>query len=106
MKLTKAQRALLERVLDRLDRPHGWCKGTDHKVRTINGKEYHSYCLSGAIFADETATATTRHAVRSAIYEAIKAETGHRQWLPNFNDHKSTKKADVIRVVKRALKEA
>jgi hypothetical protein len=104
VKLTKAQRALVQRARGRI--ANGWTKGTLHRRSTRKGVVTDRYCLVGALYADPSwkrLSAEGRYRVREAVNDAIQRRTGSIMSNISFNDRPSTKKKDVLAVLDDVL---
>ena len=105
-----------------LARPYGWCKGTDARTVQRRGLWRRQMCLSGACCHAVTSrpqptitwptTGNVRDAAMLAIWHAIHprneavADPGEQQarsMVIAFNDARSTRKADVLDVMDRAI---
>src|SRR4051794_16232753 len=97
-----ARTRLVKRARELLARPYGWQKGALHSKRWVNGREYDSYCLIGAVGAAQRelgASLRTKKAVTAELVE----RSGFSVAL--FNDRKATKKADVLKLLDEVISE-
>ena len=87
-----------------------WVQGAMTKPIVKDGKREVGHCLVGFIDAETRRYPTGRqrnenyYAVRLAVINALLAERGEKNII-RFNDRRTTKREDVIAVLKRAIKE-
>jgi hypothetical protein len=80
----------MDRVIDLLSDPRRWCK---KRLRTPDGR----YCLLGAIRAEGLVSELV-----APLLLAIEQVTGHSWRIEEFNDHRRTTHALVLKVLGRA----
>lgn len=113
MKITKARkRKIVARMIELLDRRGGWVKGA--WVRPSKGGEGgYGYCLLGAArkaYEDVTGMPPNDGDMGRDVAEAlslvalIRAKSGGKG-VAEFNDHRKTKKADVLAILREKQEE-
>jgi hypothetical protein len=102
----KRQRLVLDRMIELLEPSYGWTKNVWNRpeARAKNGLGK-SFCLLGAAdqaFMDVTgrkAGQVERVLKEMSVVTLIKAKSGHGSVI-SFNDAKTTKKADVLDILR------
>jgi len=84
----------------------GWCKNRFEKINA-KGKTV-GFCLSGAyerVLGDMGARMAAYNLITDSLTKETKG-TSMPSYMVGFNDHRDTKKEDVLRVVRRAIRMA
>jgi hypothetical protein len=103
----------LDMIETTLSAPGAWCKNnfTEHKTATVanaldagtdlEAVPYDRFCVMGAAWKAETKHGLSVGRLRSVLEAALPKGFKHGN-VEHFNDHRQTRKSDVIALVRRA----
>jgi hypothetical protein len=87
-----------------LARPYGWIKGDASRLITRRGQAMYAFCALGAMNAASRKLIGSNLGVEDA--RAIFADANSIERVSNFNDAKTTRKADVLKAFDRAIEKS
>jgi len=109
--MRRTRKTVLTKVLALLRTPEQWTQGTpardaDGNPVLCNSRDAKSFCLVGALYrAADGQYAGAHDGARTLLTKAIIAID--RTWsIVTFNDDPTTRHADVLRVLRRAIRMA